>query len=270
MKIYSALKVLAPLVIGLAGFTAAQAGPLVTDWNYSLSGVWNSFAPAGVSNPNSKTLIWGTSTGSGQSSLVITDPAAGAIQTQITGTSPVPGTTAAGVTLTHNNNPITGTTLTNAELRVTLNLSAALPANTPGIPGILPALNYDILFSETPNSTPCAVVTSPIPCNDIFVQQTGFLNQVLPFDGNTYFINIFPTSGGVLGVLSNAACAAAGAANGCLGFTTIEGQSNTLAFGFTISTQRLTQQIPEPSILALLGIALAAGWFASRRRKQQH
>ena len=104
------------------------------------------------------------------------------------------------------------------------------------------------------------------PCRDIFVQQTGFLDQLLPYNGNNYFINIFPTLGGALSLLSDAACAAAGAGAGCLGFTTPEGQSTQLAFGFTISTERFNQ-VPEPGILALLGIGVVAGAFSARRRR---
>lgn len=273
MKSRPALKKLSVLLVGLASAATVQAATVVTDWTYSLTGVWQSFAPiAGITlSGDEKTLSWGTpaTTGGNQSSLVITDPAApGNVVTQITGDSPQPGTTATGITLTHNNNPIFAPSLTSAVLRATLNLTAAQPADAViGGPGPLPPLLYDILFTETPNTAgTCVIGSSPTPCNDIFVQETGFLNQLLSYNGNDYFINIFPTSGGVLSTLSNAACAAAGAANGCLGFSTPEGQSTALQFGFTISTERFSQ-VPEPGILALLGIGLAAGALTGRRRR---
>lgn len=272
MKSRPALKKLSVLLVGLASAATVQAAPVVTDWTYTLTGVWQAFAPnAGITlSGDQKTLSWGTPAfGGDQSSLVITDPAAGAVSTQITGDSPQPGSTAPGVTLTHNNNPIFAPSLDSAVLRATLNLTAANPAEAViGGPGVLPPLVYDILFTETPNvGGTCVIGTSPTPCNDIFVQATGFLNQLLSYNGNDYFINIFPTSGGVLSTLSNAACAAAGAANGCIGFSTPEGQSTALAFGFTISTEQFSQQVPEPGILALLGIGLAAGAFSARRRR---
>lgn len=276
MRTRPTIKMLSVLLFGLTSAVTAHANPVVTDWSYSLSGVWTSYAPvAGINlSGDSKTLSWGTPAvvGGGVSSLVITDPAAGVVSTQISGDSPQPGSTAAGVTLTHNNNPIFAPSLSSAVLSVSLNLTATTPLDAVAVgggPGPLPALVYNILFIETTNSTPC-VAPSPAgnPCNDIFVQATGFLDQVLPYNGNNYFINIFPTTGGVLSTLSSAECAAAGVLGGgtCQGFTTVEGASTSLAFGFTISTERFNQEVPEPGILALLGIGLAAGAFSRRRR----
>lgn len=269
MKTRPVVKALSVLLFGLTSAVTAQAGPVITDWNYSLSAVWTAFAPAAPAvtlSGDGKTLSWGG--GTAKSSLVITDPADGIVKTQITGDSPQPGTTAAGVTLTHNNFVINPPSLTAATLAVTLVLDAALPLDGDlSGPGGLPSLVYEITFAETPNETPCAAASPPgNPCNDIFVQKTGFLNQVLPWDGNDYFINIFPTTGGLLSTLTDAECTAAGAASGCFGFTTIEGQSNELAFGFTISSQRFGQEVPEPGILALLGIGLAAGALVRRRQ----
>ena len=97
---------------------------------------------------------------------------------------------------------------------------------------------------------------------------SGLLNSSFDYDDgtglSTYYVNIFPTTGGVLSVLENSACAAAGQANGCIGFSTPEGQSTTLAFGSTISTEPL--QVPEPGMLALLGLGMM-GLFVWRRRQ---
>lgn len=269
MKSSPVLKQLSVLLIGLAGAATVQAAPVVTDWSYTLSADWQSYTLTNGATtspaPGTKLISWGS--GGAQSSLGITDPAPGVIQTQITGDSPQPGTTAAGITLTHNNFPIQAPSLSSAVLRATLNLTALQPLDAViGGPGGLPPLEYDILFTETPNANPCVVPSGTNPCRDIFVQQTGFLDQLLPYNGNNYFVNIFPTSGGALSLLSDAACAAAGAGAGCLGFTTPEGQSTQLAFGFTISTERFNQ-VPEPGILALLGIGVVAGAFSARRRR---
>lgn len=265
---------LALATLAIMGVASIHAAPtIVTDWEYDLSSVFTAAAPVpGVSGVGTTVLSWGTDLGDGLSSLSIgnnpltDDPVA----TYIGGGAIPPAFWAAGNSLTHTNNAIGAPSLTSATLTATLTLEAVLPVSTPGLPGVLPPLTIDIAFSETPNSAPCAIGTSPTPCNDIFVLTGGLLNQAFSYDpdGNglqTYFINVFPTSGGVLSQLPNAGCAAAGQSNGCIGFSTPEGQATTLAFGFTISTDPFV--IPEPGILVLIGVALAVLGIAARQRK---
>jgi hypothetical protein len=251
------------LAAGALAVSALSHAAPVIDWNVAASGTWTAFAPnPGVSNPNPLTLQWGTSTGSGQSSLVITNPATTNIPTWYGGGTPPAGYIAPSIALTHTNNPITGSSLTSATLSVGVTLTPTNPAG-PNLP--LPTIAYNIAFTETPNSTPCAATSPPgVPCNDIFVLIDGFLNESFVYDGQTYFVNAFPTSGGNLSTLSASACAAAGRPAGCFGFTTVEGQATNLAFGLTISSERL--QVPEPGSLALIGLALAGLGFVSRRR----
>ncbi len=259
----------------IAGITAAllmastSASATVETWGYSITSDFT-FATF-TSGPNfvgsTNALSWGISTGQGQSSLVVGgSPANGSVDTYF-GLTPPQSVPYLGfsTSLTHNNFPIYAPSLTSAILRNIITLDPTVPDN-PALPGF--NFLFDIAFTETTNAGTCAVAGSPTPCNDIFVLTSGLLNSSFDYDDgtglSTYYVNIFPTTGGVLSVLENSACAAAGQANGCIGFSTPEGQSTTLAFGFTISTEPL--QVPEPGMLALLGLGMM-GLFVWRRRQ---
>lgn len=259
-------------------FAAASAHAVIVDtWSYTINSDFTSATrengnPFGGVFPRD-TLTWGAANGNPGSSLVITEPGPQplAVDTIIGGGVPAPSNIGLSSIITHNNFviPLDGTELKTAVLSGIVDLTPSTPpaGNFPGetIP-VHRVLPFTIRFEETPNaSNPCPTPGSPAGlCGDIFVLTSGLLNDSFVFDGQTYFVNIFPTVLGALSQLQPQTCAAAGAPAGCIGFTTPENASTSLQFGFTVSTDRLIINVPEPGTLALLGLALV-GLVGGRR-----
>ena len=244
--------------------SAAQASPLVTQWSVTDHLTFDpaSVQPGGgfpnpvLSNSN-QTLSWGDA--SPQSSLVITNPGAVVSVTN--------GTPSQVATVTHNNNVIpAGNSLTSVVIDAALHITSS---QDPSV-NFNSTATFKVLFDETPNGdNPCADggslgagINSGNGCADIFVVLGG-LNATSFQDSlfNTYYVS-FGANG--FGQLSNAACAAAGTAAGCLGFETAEGQSTPANFFINITATPFS--VPEPGSVALVGLALASlGWVARRR-----
>lgn len=259
-------------VFVVLSMTSSVIKASVIQWDYITTGEFTASSFTGSDNiVTSTSLAWGLTTGSGSSSLVIDNSTAFGTMNTYTGSGTPPASfIGTSFNLTHNNNPIQpGTTLSSATLRTTVKLKPAIP-NQPGLPDQL--FNFDIKFVETPNSGTCADITSPVKCNDIFILEGGLPNFQFDYDAGdsdglmTYFVNGFVTDSNALSVLDNAICAAAGVANGCIGLTTVEKQSNLIPFGFTISTQPFS--VPEPTGIALMGLSLLLLGFRSKLKNK--
>lgn len=251
-----------------AMFFATSASAYVSEWNYSLSGTFiNAVDTNGNPLPNGTTLSWGTNIGNGQSQLVINPSAVSStVDTYLGGGSVPVANWADSIDLTHVNKPIQAPSLDFATLLVTVILDPSVP-DRPALPQ--QQFTFGIDFTETPN------VGVPLEY-DIFALLDGFPNFNIQYDAGDgdglldYFINVFPSTGGVLSLLEDPHAELAGLDPGTtFGFVTPENQSTTLGFSFTISTRPLST-VPEPSTMLLLGAGLIGLVAIGRKKMRQN
>jgi hypothetical protein len=278
MNIRTQIKTVAFAIAALAA-GSANAG-IVTQWTVGVDAVFlpgsivatdGSPGSVAISNANRR-LRWGDDD---QSGLDIGNaPVDTVVDTGIGVTLPP----VANVSVTHTNNPINGDTLDKVTLRSTLTLTPL----TPPLAGLAPvSLDFLIDFLETDNgANPCAnggangSGVNVDGCGDIFVIGTGALNFAFNYDSDgdggddpqQYFISFVELTGG-LNPLPTAACQAAAGVDTCLGFITPEEATTTFQFGAIITTERVQIEVPEPGILGLMGLGLAAMGGILRRRK---
>ncbi len=278
-------RITATVALGLAGTSVALAAPMVTDWEYSLTTQWITSGPGaptytsgnGTRVNTATVLSWGANKGASgnvnpaqwggpnssnrRSGLVITPSSAVSNNDLLTN-----GAAVNTHTITHHNNEIAGTfaTLSSASLLSTLTLTPYAPNPPYDGSGSLPTLTrtFTVNFIETSNVNSCPDAGSTSNCDDIFVLAAGDLTQIFDLGGITYTIEIGAPGLGPLGAV---ACGLAGAGADCLGFRTQEFQATSLTFNFSISAQEPTTSVPEPGVLALLGLGLAAAGLRRRR-----
>jgi hypothetical protein len=268
---------LAKLTVLALGISNAQAGPLVTNWDYVVDNGFSSFTPAApdvtpsLNNPDGlpTKLSWGVPVGLGAPSSFSVIGSSGQPNGRVVGSMVTNGPAVPGSLFVHENFVIEPPLLTGAVLAV----KALLTPTAPPGPDVGPFnVSFDIHFLETENTAPCDV-TSPTPCNDIFVLDVvgagfdpGTLAFVVPvpFDGNDYTVRVALAG---LALLSDAACGAVGRPTGCIGFTTVEEQTNEFRTQFSITgIQTPPPPVPEPGILSLFAVGLIG--LRQLRRKQ--
>ncbi|MEM9287958.1 MAG: THxN family PEP-CTERM protein [Pseudomonadota bacterium] len=225
-----------------------SANAAVITWNYAVESVFTGATPTGpgdgfVVTPSE--ISWGdpmgtVEPGGGRSAIAISNsPRMGQVDTN--------GPAALANTFSHANDVVDidlYPQLLTADILTTVTLT---PANPPSMDTAGPMMvNFVIRFVETlnePNNGICPV--GSIPCQDIFVIESGALDFPFSFDGEDYFISVFEETN-QLNPLPLGACMAAGAGADCIGFLTEEDTVNIADFAFVI-----TQQIPEPATLLL-------------------
>lgn len=270
-------------IIGGMLLAPVVSASMITQWGVHSTAAWN-VADTVFSAPNpghniadANNISWGNGTyktvhhhspihhvpqpdtytyspfGTGRSGLELT-------HADVTGSVITNGANILTQAVTHHNHEIQGATLLSTVLDTYLTLTPQLPFAAPGFDAGL--VSFGINFKETDNIKGKCIIGSVSICDDIFVLTGGALATSFHYDGYTYTLTASEATGQLHALLPDA-CAKAGVAVGCIGFTTPENANTTVQLQFDIKG---TRDVPEPAPLALLGLGLFA-LFSARNRK---
>jgi PEP-CTERM motif len=254
---------------GFTAFTGTGVSVLTTNTqpNFALG-----TAPVNPAFGSATTLAWGTDIGNGQSKFRVSDSTGIPTNGQVTGVETVDDAVfVPDLSLFHDNFTIADNArfLTSAQLTGALLLNALTPPTGDEIGPLIGI--FSILFKETTNNPAgggaCADGAAE-PCPDIFVldaENSSPLTNIFlgTIDEFSYFLDV--DLSGLVGV-GPESCAAVGQAFPCFGFITEETATSQLNIQFQIRS--VENVVPEPGVLALLGLGLAGLGFGQLRRRK--